>query len=74
MKDAKLLIVKYEELRDICIELHDIADRHPELKEIHIKLIEIADVLIAKSHELYTEAFELDKEEKDNEDIHRERN
>jgi hypothetical protein len=63
MKDTKLLIEKYEELRDICIDLYDIADRHPELKHVHDSLIEVADALIKKAHVLFTEAYELKRDE-----------
>jgi len=59
MKDREILIEKYEEIRDICVELYDIADRHPEVKQVHDSLIEMAGVLMDKAHELYKDAYKL---------------
>ena len=66
MKDKFLIIANYEELREICIDLRNIAERHPDLKHLHDKLIEIAKDLENRSHELVVEAYELKKREKEN--------
>lgn len=70
MKDKFLIIAKYEELREICVVLKDIAERHPDLKHSHDKLIEIAKDLETKSHELVVEAYELKKAERENGETH----
>jgi len=66
MEDTALLIKQYEILRDVCIVLDEIAERHPKLKEFHDELITYKNELLRQSHEiLIKKAYELKREEKD---------
>ena len=68
MEDTALLIRQYEILRDVCIVLDEIAERHPELNQFHDELLEYKDALLRQSHDiLVKKAYELKKEQSDEE-------
>lgn len=64
MKDTELIIQRYEEIRDICIALHEIRERNVDLKETHDKILQVIKDLEYHSHELFACAYKL-KEEQD---------
>lgn len=65
MKDTALLIRQYEILREVCIVLDEIAERHPEFEQFHDELLEYKNALLKQSHDiLVKKAYELKEEEK----------